>query len=466
MTAAGAPWAAATDDLSLADHALRHAVGDAQVTITRERSLSSRFARSTATQVTAVEDVEVEFLCVVDGHTAAASTNSLGDDELAATAARARAAAEAAARLDERPGGYPGLPEPSPFAESHGFDADTARLDPGAAGAALSSAFAQATAHGLEAFGIWTAGAVGTAIASTAGIRAFEEVTDVHLRVICRDLAGHSGFASQTAVAAAGIDGATLADRAAAKVDVRDPVELAPGEYTVVLAPEAVDTLLDFLGRLAFNGLAHAEGRGALSGRLGTQVASPAINLSDAPRYPGTLPRAFDAEGVAKGPLPLIQDGVAHRVVHDTRSAARAGGDARSTGHALVAGGAPEGPMPTNLVLVGGGCADEAELAASVERGLYVTRLWYVNTVRDRETLLTGTTRDGTFMIEDGRVTLPVRDVRFTDSALRILAATEALTAGTRLCSEADLYGRRFAYGSICPALRARGFRVTGATVA
>jgi predicted Zn-dependent protease len=116
------------------------------------------------------------------------------------------------------------------------------------------------------------------------------------------------------------------------------------------------------------------------------------------------------------------------------------------------------------MVLLGGGAADELELAAPIERGLYVTRLWYVNTVRDQDTLLTGTTRDGTFLIEDGRLSRPVRDVRFTDSALRILAATEALSASARLCSEADLYGRRFAYGSVCPALRAHGFRVTGGT--
>jgi predicted Zn-dependent protease len=94
-----------------------------------------------------------------------------------------------------------------------------------------------------------------------------------------------------------------------------------------------------------------------------------------------------------------------------------------------------------------------------------VTRLWYVNTVRERETLLTGTTRDGTFLIEDGRIAAPLRDLRFTDSALRLLGATEALSATPRLASEADLYNRRFAYGQVCPALRAQGFRVTGATV-
>jgi predicted Zn-dependent protease len=93
-----------------------------------------------------------------------------------------------------------------------------------------------------------------------------------------------------------------------------------------------------------------------------------------------------------------------------------------------------------------------------------VTRLRYVNLVHERQTLLTGMTRDGTFLIEDGRISRPVRDVRFTDSVLRILEATEDLTAAQRLVSEGEFYGRRFASGVVCPALRAHGFRVTGAT--
>ena len=91
-----------------------------------------------------------------------------------------------------------------------------------------------------------------------------------------------------------------------------------------------------------------------------------------------------------------------------------------------------------------------------------MTRLWYVNTVEPRNTVLTGMTRDGTFLIEDGRITRPLHNVRFTDSALRILAATEELTASQRLVGELDLYGRRFATGVLCPALRATGFRITG----
>jgi PmbA protein len=453
--------------LELADRALSHAGPDAQVTVQRERSLASRFARSAPTQATQVDDTTVSILRVHDGHLGGADTNDLSEDGLRDVVARADAGARAAAAAAGGRGEYPGLPAPAdaPPRGHHGYDAATARLDPDAAGAALAAAFAACAERGLDAFGVWTAGAVETAIASSAGVRASDEVTDAYMKVMARAESGRSGWAADAAVAADALDPAAIATRAAAKVTDAEPADLEPGEYPVVLAADAVGELLDFLGFLAFNGLAHAEGRGALDGRLGTRVAASAINLSDSPRFARTLPRAFDFEGVPKAPIPLIQDGVAHRVVHDTRSAARAGDGARSTGHATAPGGSSFGPHPTNLVLIGGGAADEAELAATIERGLYVTRFWYVNVVHEKQTLLTGMSRDGTFLIEDGGIGRPLRDVRFTDSVLRILSATEALTGSQRLTAEADFYGRRFASGVVCPALRAGGFRITGQTV-
>jgi PmbA protein len=451
--------------LELAERALSHTTGEAQATVIAERSLVSRFSRSRPTQATRVDDTTVLVLRVHDGHTGSAETNDLSDDGLRDVAARADAGARAAARAAGRPGEYPGLPAPEPVRPHDGFDPATAALDPGEAGAALRAAFAACAERGLEAFGIWTAGAVDTAIATSAGVRASEATTDALMKVIARNERGRSGWAADAAVASAGIDPGAIAARAVAKVGEGEPVALEPGEYPVVLEPGAVQDLLDFLGALAFNGLAHAEDRGALVGRLGTQVAASSINLSDSPRFGRTLPRAFDMEGMPKRPIPLIQDGVAHRVVHDTRSAARAGGDARSTGHATAPGGSSFGPHPTNLVLIGGGAADERELAAPIERGLYVTRFWYVNPVHPKQTLLTGMTRDGTFLIEDGEITRPMLDVRFTDSALRILAATEALSGAQRLVGGGDFYGRRFATGVVCPALRASGFRITGQTV-
>ena len=451
------------EPLDLADRALGFAADETQITVVRERSLLSRFAVSRPTQATQVDDLTVAVLRVHDGHTGSAETNDLSDDGLRDVAARADAAARSAARAAGEPGDYPGLPAASSITPHDGFDPRTAELDPVVAGRALRTAFDECARHDLQAFGIWTAGVVDTAIASSTGIRALDSVTDAYMKVMARDRDGRTGRATEAATSIDALHPLGLAERASAKVTGEEPIELAPGEYPVVLEPDAVGELLDFLGALAFNGLAHAEGRGALSGRLGERIAASAINLSDSPRFPRTLPRAFDAEGVPKAPLPLIQDGVAHAVVHDTRSAARAG--AVSTGHALAPGGAAWGPAPTNLVLIGGGAADEAELMAPIERGLYVTRLWYVNPVHEKSTLLTGTTRDGTFLIEDGRLGRPVKDVRFTDSILRLLEATEALTAGQQLASEAEFYGRRFASGVVTPALRAQGFRITGQTV-
>ena len=447
-------------ELELAAHALEHTDGDAQVTVVHERSLHARFARSAPTQLTRIDDVTVHVMVLRDGHTGAATTNRTDDDALRAAARRAGAAAEAAAATGA--GDHPGLAQPQAYRRHDGHDPATAALDPATAAAALGAAFAVAEEAGAEAFGIWTAAEVRTAIASMSGIAAQDAVTDAYLKVVCRDGDGRSGFATGTAVAAGRIDAEEVARRAAALLPRGPLAEIEAGTYPVVLGPEAVGTLLGFLGGLAFNGMAHAEGRGALVGRLGTRVAAPSINLSDSPRYTGTLPRAFDAEGIAKHPVPLVQDGVAHGVAHDLRSAARAGGGARSTGHATAPGGSPWGPAPTNLVLVGGGAADEAELARPIERGLYVNRFWYVNTVREKETLLTGVTRDGTFLIEDGEIGRPVRDVRFTDSALGVLEHTQALTAEARLVGEAEFYGRRFATGVVCPALRASALRISG----
>jgi PmbA protein len=445
--------------LELAERTLALCEGEVQVTVTRERSLLSRFARSRPTQATAIDDITVAIVVLHEGQTGSAETNLTDEDALRATFARADAAARAAAAAGS--GDHPGLPDPPAGYRSHdGWDAATAELDPTRAGAALERAFTVAQQHGVEAFGIWTAGEVEEAIASSTGLRARDLVTDAYMKVICRDGAGRSGWGAAGGRSVDAIDARALAERAATKVPRREPSELGPGEYPVVLEPAAVGELLQFLGTLAFNGLAHVEGRGALEGRLGSRVAAPVINLADSPRVPATLPRAFDQEGIPKAPLPLIQDGVAHAVCHDLRSAKLAG--AETTGHAIEPGGSAYGAIPTNLVLAGGGAADSAELAAPIERGLYVTRTWYVNPVHPKQTLLTGTTRDGTYLIEDGQITRPVRDVRFTDSVLRILEATEALTSAQRFVSAADFYGRRYASGVVCPALRAQGFRITG----
>jgi PmbA protein len=448
-----------SDALSQAERALgfvRHA-DEALVTVASERSLLLRFARSRPTQATAVEDATTSISVLRDGHIGSAATNREDEESLRACAASAEAAAEAAART-QGPGTYPGFPASRSPQAHDGFDADTATMEPAPGGDALATAFAVAAEHGVEAHGVWSTGDVDTAIAATRGTAVSNRVTDAFMKTTCIAPDGRSGWANQSSVRGSDLDPRALAEAAAVRATgslaARREVErLEPGEYPVVLAPAAIAEMLDWLALCAFNGLAHAERRGALNGRLNTQVAATAVNISDAPHDPRTLPRAFDAEGVAKQPLPLIRDGVAANVTHDVRSAALMP-DAVTTGHAMAPGGASWGAMPSNMVVVGGGAADEAELCEPIERGVYVTRLWYTNVIRPNETLITGVTRDGTFLIEDGLIAAPLEDLRLTDSVLRVLGKTQALTRDSILWNEGEFYGRRFASGTVAPAIR------------
>jgi predicted Zn-dependent protease len=457
-----------SDGLDLAQRALGFLAraDDAQATVEHERSLMLRYARSAPTQATEVDDASVHLLALRDGHAGAATTNRTDDDALRAAADRAIAAAEAAARAAGTSGDHPALPGPAGDADAPAPTADAPPVDldelAPLGGAALRAAFAVAGAAGLEAFGTWTAGTVATAIANARGLAVTGSSSDAYMKVMARDARARTGRAAQATRDPAALDPEAIAREATAKVTPDEPEKLPPGEYPVVLDHDAVGGLLDMLASLAFNGRAHAEGRGALSGRLGERVAGDIITLADAPQHPATWPRAFDFEGVPKRDLTLIEHGVARAVAYDTWSAAVAGDGARSTGHAIAPGGDPFGAVPTNLVLNGGDAADVATLAAPIERGIYVTRFWYLNVVHPRQTLLTGTTRDGTFLIEDGRITRPLQDARITDSVLRLLSVAEQLTKDTRLVSEAEYYGRRFATGTVVPALRAGGLRITG----
>jgi PmbA protein len=446
-----------TDEL--AERAAAQGGAGALALVTRERSLMLRFADGRPTQSTSIDDLTLEIAIPFGGHVGRASTNAVDERSLADCAERARLAGRAAAAAGD--GQFPGF-DPDPDAPAYdAFDPATAELDPHPGGAALVEAFAAAGARGVEAHGIWTVAEQEQGWALGGGGGGAERRTDAFMKVICIAPSGRSGYASETAPAAGGIRPRELAERAAQKALAEgESAELPTGEYSVVFEPQAAGWLLDLFAGCAFNGLAHAEGRGALDGRLGERVVAAGINLSDAPGYARTLRRSFDAEGTRKAPLPLIQDGVAHGMAHDVRSAARAG--TASTGHALAPGGNRGGPHPTNLVLSGGGAADERELCGPIERGVYVTRLWYANVVRPKETLITAVTRDGTFLIEDGEVTRPLRDLRLTDSVLGILSRTQALTRDQRLTSDGEFYGRRFAYGVACPALRADAVRFTG----
>ncbi|HTS14982.1 MAG TPA: metallopeptidase TldD-related protein, partial [Candidatus Sulfotelmatobacter sp.] len=231
----------------------------------------------------------------------------------------------------------------------------------------------------------------------------------------------------------------------------REPVSLPPGEYPVVLEPYAVVDLLDMLGYLGFSALAVQEGRSFFE--AGKVIGSPLVTIIDDAEDSAGAPVSFDYEGVPKRRVPLVEAGVCREAVFDAQTAARA--HRESTGHGLPAPN-PYGPFPLNMIMSAGD-ASRDELIGGLERGLLVTRFHYTNPVHPKLAIVTGMTRDGTFLVEQGRIVGPVRNLRFTQSYLEALAGVEAVGRERRLL-------RGFLGASLVPAVRIRAFGFTGAT--
>jgi predicted Zn-dependent protease len=265
------------------------------------------------------------------------------------------------------------------------------------------------------------------------------------------------------------LDGSILGARAAAKARAgADPVELKPGRYEVVLEPTAVGDVLSILGIYGFNAKAVQERRSFA--RLGEAQFDPAITLLDDFAAAGSAGLPFDAEGTPRKRLVLIDKGVTREVAHDRRTAAK-DGSVESNGHAL-AGGTAFGAAPTNLLLVpdeNKGLEGEAEgpaadasvaaLVAGVERGLLVTDNHYTRVLDPRTLVVTGLTRNGVWLIEDGRVTTPVQNFRFTQSYPDALAPGAVLAVGAHATGLPGGWG---AATLIAPALRLASWNYTG----
>jgi predicted Zn-dependent protease len=195
-----------------------------------------------------------------------------------------------------------------------------------------------------------------------------------------------------------------------------------------VLDALAVAELMEWLGMIGLGARELEQGMSPLSGRLGERLTSEAFTITEDPLGPHSFAAPFDREGVARRQVPLVRAGVAQAVVHDRATAARAG--VGSTGNACPPGGfSSGGPTPASLVVSGGSASGVDELVAGISRGLYVRRLHYVNGLLEpRRAVMTGLTRDGTFLVEGGKVTKPIESMRFTESLLEALERSDGIT--------------------------------------
>jgi predicted Zn-dependent protease len=264
-----------------------------------------------------------------------------------------------------------------------------------------------------------------------------------------------SGFAEHIASSAAAVDADSVVARAIEKAKrSREPRAIEPGEHTVVLEPPAVSALLLFTCYQGFGARAVEEESSFLCGRIGTDVLSRSISIVDDARHPMYPGFAFDGEGSARKRTLLVDRGRLCGPVTDRRYAHLR--NEESTGHAL-AQPSLEGPKPQNLLVMPGEQSLD-ELIASVERGLLVTQLHYVNLIDPRDLVLTGVTRNGTYRIERGRATHAVKNLRFTESLVRALSRVRGISR------ELAVSGALFDGEMITPALCIEGFRFTSAT--
>ncbi len=245
-----------------------------------------------------------------------------------------------------------------------------------------------------------------------------------------------------------------LADTAIEKALLsQNPVSIKPGRYRVILEEEAVAQLISFLAFIGFGALAFQEQRSFMYGKIGQEIVAKTITIWDDALDNRTIGFPFDFEGVPKQKIVLVEKGTAKNVVYDSHTAQRE--NKESTGHALPAPN-PYGPIPTNLFLSGGNSSVE-EMISSTKKGVLVTRFHYTNVEDPIKTVLTGMTRDGTFLVENGKIVTGVKNLRITQSILEALNNVELISEKTRLVDTG--------FGACnVPALKIKDFRFTGVT--
>jgi PmbA protein len=442
--------------LELAERACRAAEGDeADALVQSERSGFARFAASEVHQPTLIADTRVTLRVVRGAKVGSAVTNRVDQDGLRAAAERAREAAENAPPDPH----FAGLAERAPVPDVAGYDEATAALIPEEQAEAAARAIEAAPDYGL--YGYFTSGVTEIALVTSAGHAAAQTMTDASVLALAA-ADGASGYAEATAWRAGDLDPAAVAREAVEKAARTQNAEtLEPDTYAAVLEPYAFSELLWYFGFTSFGALPLLEGRSYLTGRLGEQVFHDSLSIYDDGLDPRGLPKAFDLEGVPKQRVTLVEEGVARDVVWDRRTAKRAGEGRTSTGHALAGPAQSYGPLTLNLSVAAGDATPE-ELAARVGDGIYVTRLHYLGIVDPREGIITGMTRDGTFRIEDGRVTKPLVNLRFTTSFPRLAEELRGLSSEVVLVNRSDFYDERYPFGTLVPAVATGAFTIVG----
>jgi PmbA protein len=406
--------------LSPLREALRDAPADeADIHVHRRQAAITRYAASSIHQNALSDETHVRVRAVVGRAVGVVESNSLDVAELRSALSGAAELASAS-RPDED---WPGVSEREPIGTVTSYDEATAASTAGEQAAAIARV-CDAMRGGMRAAGTSQHEVTEDAVANTSGVAAYAPATLAYLRALVQSDEG-SGYAEDLAWRAAELDPERVASRAAQKCALdHDRQELPPGEYEAVFEELAVAEILRIVSLTGLGGQSVKEGRSFMSGRIGEKVTGEAFTLVEDALDPRTLAIPFDFEGTPKRRVTLVERGVARGPVYDRTSAKAAG--VRSTGHAADPSRYANGGHAANLTMAGG-AAPHDELVGAVGNGLLITRFHYTNTPDPRSATMTGTTRDGTFLVEDGKITRALANVRYTMSALDLFAGIELL---------------------------------------
>ncbi|MDP2871794.1 MAG: TldD/PmbA family protein [Bacillota bacterium] len=409
-------------------------------------SALTRLAENVIHQNVAESDARLTVKAVFGRKIGTASGNDLSDEGVRRTAARACEIA----RINREDRRFVSLPAPTgdAYPQVRCFSERTAAFGAAKRAAAAGIFAAEARSAGFRAAGSLGVQAGEIAIANSLGVLAYSPHTRVEASTVVMSGAG-AGYAGDSAVDVDDISFAEMARTAVQKCrDSLNAAALPPGDYEVVLEPEAVGAMLLFAIRVGFHHVLYRQGGSYLSRKLGRRVLGDNVTIWDDGTDPRGLPMPFDFEGTPKRKLMLFENGVFRNMVYDSYTAGEAG--AKTTGHSIPY--ADFGAMPMNVFVQPGGASIQ-DMIKSTERGILVTRFHYTNLVRPGKVVITGMTRDGTFLIEGGKVKGPVMNMRFTQSVLEALRCVEMVGSEPRRLGMANV-----------PAMKIGKFSFTGAT--
>ena len=314
--------------------------------------------------------------------------------------------------------------------ETKGFFKTTANYTPIQRAQAVKTIADVAKQDNLEAGGMFQTSQTELTVTNSLGTSQQGQITEARMSVSVSDDTDRAGFAQAYSRNVDELEFDKIARQAVQKASRPvPPVNLEPGTYTVILEPEAVADFLLFLGFLGFGGSGLVTRRSFMAGKLNTQIMSDNITITEDPFHPVMKYMSFDYEGVPRQKVAIVDKGIAKGAVFNSYYAKL--NDTKSTGNALQPDNS-YGPYPKAMVMESGTKSLE-EIIASTERGIFITHFWYLNFVNPMRTTVTGTTRDGTFLIEDGRIVSPVSDMRINQSMLEAFNNAELISKERRL---------------------------------